>query len=125
MLMTVREVVRGYWDDEESRDLTAILSHYRPDAELVVPEMGRLQGHEEIRRFYEPSIRRFPSLQVDILQGFESNDGGAFEWRATFVDQGGRTLVLQGVNVVSVDQGRFRSVHVYYDPEPLEQLGRE
>lgn len=115
----VRSIAEKYWRAEENRDLASILAHYHPDAELVVPEIGRLRGHPEIRTFYEPSIHRFPSLKVEILRGFEDAEQGAFEWRATFVDHDGRTVIIRGVNVVATREDKFQSVYVYYDPEPL------
>lgn len=121
---TLQRIAENYWRAEESRDLDAILTHYRPDAELIVPEMGRLSGRGQIKKFYELSIQRFPGLQVDILRGFENGNEGAFEWRATFTDHAGRPMVLQGVNVFTITEGMFHSVHVYYDPAPLaEALG--
>jgi ketosteroid isomerase-like protein len=64
-----REVIEAYWQAEERRDLDGVLDHYAEDAELVVPEMGRLVGHSEIRKFYEESIENFPELRVDIVRG--------------------------------------------------------
>lgn len=111
---TVRQIAERYWRAEESRGMEAILNCYHPDAELVVPEMGRLVGHAEIRRFYEPSIKRFRSLKVEIKRGVEQAEEGVFEWEATFTDNEGKVVVSQGANIVVINDGKFQSVHVYY-----------
>ena len=122
MATNVRSIVEEYWRAEETRDLGLILAHYNSDAELMVPGMGWLKGHDEIKAFYEPSILRFPSLKVDILRGFENPDQGcgAFEWRATFVDHDGGVMVQQGVNVVTTGGGKLKEMHVYYDTASSE-----
>lgn len=121
-MQTVRNIAKQYWEAEESRDVNSILAYYHPNAELVAPEVGRLRGHTEIKTFYEASIRRFPSLEVEILRGFEQADQGAFEWRATFVDHEDRVVILKGVNIIVTREGKFKSVDVYYDPEPLRAV---
>ena len=117
--MEIRKIVEEYWHDEESRKLDRILDHYHLWATLTVPELGRLEKHEGIRGFYEASIRRFPRLQVEILEGIEDANKGAFEWKATFEDHGGSVFILVGVNIVVIEDGRFASVRVYYDPKQL------
>lgn len=118
-MRTVRSIAERYWEAEETRDVAEILSYYHPDAELVAPELGRLCGHHEIKTFYEASIRRFPTLKVEILKGFEDTEQGAFEWRAVFADHEGNTVILKGVNIIATWEDKFKCVHVYYDPEPL------
>jgi len=118
---TPASVVRSYWTAEENRDIDAVLGHYQPDAELVVPELGRLVGHEEIRRFYAASVDRFPRLKVAIDSELTSGDRGVFEWSSEFTDHAGRRWPSNGVNVIRVSDGKFASVHVYYDPAPLAE----
>ncbi|PSR19932.1 MAG: hypothetical protein C7B45_17475 [Sulfobacillus acidophilus] len=119
----IQDIAEQYWRAEETRDVAAILDYYHADGELIVPEMGKLRGHSEIKLFYEASINRFPSLQVEILSGFEVGERGAFEWRARFLDHEGRQWNLQGVNVVTVRDNRFEKVHVYYDSALLDESG--
>ncbi len=120
--MTPRQVVENYWRIECTRDVDAILGCYDPDAELLVPGLGRLVGHDEIRRFYQASVDRFPGLEVRIVDAVESGDRGAFEWRSVFRDHEGATWRLEGVNVIRISGERLGTVHVYYDPGALEAL---
>jgi ketosteroid isomerase-like protein len=119
MIMTPRTVVETYWNIECKRDVEAILGCYNEDAELVVPGLGRLVGHDQIRRFYQESIERFPVLEVSIVGAVEAADRGAFEWRSRFRDRAGRMFPLGGVNMIRVRGGKLQEVHVYYDPAEI------
>jgi hypothetical protein len=118
--MTPREVAEIYWRIECRREVSAILTCYAPDADLVVPGLGRLVGHDEIRLFYQASVDRFPSLQVDIVGAIELGDVGAFEWQSVFKDHKGARFWSKGANIIRVNGRRFQSVHVYYDPTELD-----
>lgn len=123
--MSPREVVENYWKVECTRDVDAILACYDPQARLLVPGLGSLSGHEEIRRFYGGSVDRFPVLQVEIVGAFEEGDRGAFEWRSVFKDAAGATFRLKGVNVIRVRGDRLLEVSVYYDQAELDAPAEE
>jgi ketosteroid isomerase-like protein len=114
-------VVRSYWDAEQRRDIDAVLGHYHQDAVLVVPDLGRLVGHDQIKTFYAASIGRFPKLTVTIESELAEGQRGAFEWSSVFTDHAGRKWNSSGVNIIRVSDGKFASVHVYYDPAPLAE----
>ena len=114
MPQTPREVAESYWRAECSRDIDTVLSHFHEDAEFR-PAGQILRGHAEIRTFYEDSCARFPGLENTIVHGIESGSEGAFEWDAVLVDRDGGRLRLTGVNVVRVEDGKFRWVHAYFD----------
>ncbi len=119
--MTPRTVAETYWNIECTRDVGAILNCYNADAELVVPELGRLVGHDQIRQFYQSSVERFPVLEVKIVDGAEAGDTGAFEWASQFRDHDGKPYPLTGINMIHVRDGKFQSVHVYYDPTAIAE----
>ncbi len=98
------------------RDLAAILEHYAEDAELLVPGLGSLVGHEGIRKFYEPSIEQYPELVVEIGRSLEDGPVGAIEWSSVHTDVHGKTYPCLGVSFIEVGDGKFKTVHVYYDP---------
>lgn len=123
--MTPKDVAENYWRLECTRDLSAILSCYEHDAELIVPGLGRLVGHEQIGRFYQASIDRFPGLHVDLVNSFTDGNKGAFEWRSVFTDHEGHTFRSKGSNFIRVLGERFLSVHVYFDPTDLQTSNTE
>ncbi|WP_414040740.1 nuclear transport factor 2 family protein [Acidithiobacillus sp. M4-SHS-6] len=117
--MTPRTVIENYWNTECARNIEAILGCYTEDAELLVPGFGQLVGHDQIRRFYQESIDRFPVLEVRIVGAVENGDQGAFEWRSRFRDHEGREFPLGGVNLIRIRDGKLQKVHVYYDPAEI------
>ncbi len=109
-----REVAESYWRAECTRDTDAVLSHYWPDAEFRSPSQ-RYLGHAQIRSYYDESAARFPGLDVTIVRDLVVGNVGALEWTARLTDADGRTVAVDGVNLVEVRDGRFVSVHSYFD----------
>jgi hypothetical protein len=114
MSQSPREVAESYWRAECARDLAAIMAHFHPDAEFR-PAGAVLRGHDEIRTFYEDSIARFPGLECRIVHEVRNGDEASLEWEAVLVDLAGVRNPLVGVNIVRVEDGRFRSVRAYFD----------
>lgn len=118
MEKTPRAVAESYWRVECDRDVEAVLAHYHEDA-VMHPPGQILRGHDEIRTFYEDSVRRFPGLEVTILHEISVGDEAALEWDAVLIDHAGVRHPLKGVNIIKVEDGRFRYVHAYFDPSVL------
>ena len=78
-----------------------------------------LHGHAEIRTFYEDSIGRFPILEVAIVHEVRQGNEAALEWEAAVTDHSGRRYPFTGVNIIRVEDGKFRWVHAYFDLSTL------
>ena len=116
--LSPREVAESYWRVECERDLQKILAHYHEDA-VMQPPGQILHGHAEIRTFYEDSIRRFPILEVAIVHEVRQGNEAALEWEAAVTDHSGRRYPFTGVNIIRVEDGKFRWVHAYFDLSTL------
>jgi len=114
-----RAVAEAYWRDESARDIDAVMTHYHADAEFVEPGGRRRVGHDDIRAYYEASAAAYPGLWVEILAELVIGDRGALEWRAELMDHGGTRIPARGVNIVEVRDGRFTSVHSYFDTRAI------
>ncbi len=110
-----REVAQAYWRDEGARDVEAVMSHYHEDAVFREPAGRVRHGRAEIRQYYEASCAAYPGLRVRIVDEIIRGDRGAFEWVAELTDHEGRAYRASGVNLVAVRDGRFASVHSYFD----------
>lgn len=117
---TPRDVAESYWRAECTRDVDAILSHYHKDAVFNVAGT-HLVGHDEIATFYISSGQQYPGLKLDILHEVSDGNQGALEWRAELTDPNGETVILNGVNIIKVDGGKFREVRAYFDPSAFNE----
>lgn len=115
---TPREVAQSYWATEIERDVEKVLAHYHPNA-VFMPNGVELVGHDQIRTFYEDSCRRFPKLEVEIVRDMRIGDRGVLEWSAAVTDHDGTRYPFVGVNVVTIEAGRYREVRAYFDTSGL------
>jgi len=115
---SARAVAESYWAVEIERNVDKVLAHYQPDAVFILNGQ-KLTGHAEIRTFYAESCRKYPMLEVAIVR--ESGDAKtvALEWSAAVTDHSGRRVPFVGVNLVKVENGRFREVRAYFDTATL------
>jgi len=118
MVPTPRDIATSYWAAECARDIPAILSHYHSDA-IFCPPGQILVGHKEIETFYESSGADFPGLSVQILHEFTLGNEAALEWKAELVSTANKSYTILGVNIIKVRDGKFESVHAYFDPTVL------
>ncbi len=117
-MKTPREIAESYWKAECARDTKAVLEHYHPDATFCPPGQ-KLVGHDQISTFYDASGEAFPGLKVDILHEVRNGDESCIEWYATLTDKQGNVFNIPGVNVIKIRDGKFESVHAYFDPTVL------
>jgi ketosteroid isomerase-like protein len=110
-----REVAESYWRAEEARDVEAVLAHFHEDA-VFHPVTGPLEGHDEIRTFYDGMGDTFPGLEVTITREISSGHEAALEWEAVLTDHEGNRFPIRGVNIVRVREGKFEHVRAYFDP---------
>jgi ketosteroid isomerase-like protein len=116
---TPREVAESYWRAEAERDVAKVGLHYHSDA-VFHPPGERLVGWSEIARWYEATYRQFQGVRVDIVHEISNGPEASFEWQATLTDAAGKVYTPVGVNIVRVEDGRFREVRAYFDPSILD-----
>ncbi|MEV5968094.1 SDR family oxidoreductase [Kribbella sp. NPDC051952] len=122
-MSSVEDIARRYWQAEESRDIDRILAFFTPDARWRGPGVD-LQGHAQIRTFYERSAAEFPGLSVRVGRAYGDADEAAIEWSAVFTDAGGTTYDLKGVNIMRVEDDRIASLTTHNDPSGLSRAPR-
>lgn len=113
-MATAREIAESYWRAECARDIPGILSHYQPDARFQAPGWD-LNGHDEIRRYYESSAEGFPGLELEVGSDVTDGSRSAIQWRAVLIDHDGTRHSLDGINLISIKDGKFADVQVYFD----------
>lgn len=115
-MTSARDVAESYWAAECRRDMAAVMDHYLPDS-TYQDGGGLLVGSDNIRSFYEGSMRDFPGLTVEILREFvESADTSAFEVHAELTDPAGQRFVIEGLIAITVADGKMKTIRCYEDP---------
>jgi len=115
---TPRQVAESYWRVESERDIEKVGQHYHPDA-VFMPPGENLVGWHNIKKWYEESFRRFPGLEVEIVHEISQGSEAALEWKAVLTNVTGVRHALVGVNIVRVENGKYREVRAYFDPASL------
>jgi uncharacterized protein (TIGR02246 family) len=120
-MSTITELQASAWEAECRHDLDGLLEHFHPDATFHQSDGDQYHGHAAIRAMTEDFYREFPGCQVEILREYgDGTTSAAIEFRATLTDPEGKVSVLQGVQLVEVEDGKFKSVRGYEEkPVPV------
>lgn len=114
-----RDLQTSAWDAECRHDLDGLLGHFLPDATFYAYGQPPQQGHAAIRTLTEDFYRAFPELSIDVLGEWTNGDSAAaFEFRAHLTDPDGKRFTLQGVILVEIAEGKFKTVR-YYEEAPV------
>lgn len=122
----IRCLAETYWVREMANDVEGVVACYRSDALLTLPDGTEHRGAEAIRGFYERGAADYPRRVVRITDQIDGVDGRAvLLWEAELNDPEGRRFLLQGMNVVRVEGGRFAELKAAYPaPRPADALTR-
>jgi methylmalonyl-CoA/ethylmalonyl-CoA epimerase len=119
-LTTATDRVVAYWVDECRRDLDRLLTHFSEDAEVITPD-GRYAGKSAIVELYQASFDAYPGLEVDVTARFAGRGTHAFEYRATLTDTQSDRWLVEGVNVMTLENGLIASLRSYEDAPRRER----
>lgn len=116
-----RDLQASVWDAECRHDMDALLSYFHSDATFHASGKPVMKGHDGIREMTADFFRAFPELEVDILNEWGDGETSAvIEFRARMKDPEGNRFALQGVNVVQIKDGKFKTVRSYEEaPAPV------
>ena len=131
---TAAEVARSYLEAVGRQERDAQVRFYAPGA------VGRIYGvmdsasMEEMRGFFAQLYDAFPDFSLEVLDVVGEADRAAARWRVrgTFNGSGtfmglrptGRAVELEGVDMISVREGKIERVDAYMDGMTMaRQLG--
>jgi uncharacterized protein (TIGR02246 family) len=116
--MDPRTLAERYFAAEAARDIPAVLDCFASGA--VLEAGGQTwRGRDEIRRRYVAMAVEFPGLRVTVTDAVVDGDRGAVAWDAVLVGPDGREFPVDGVNLLTVADGRITRMRSYYDPSSL------
>ena len=116
----LRERIVGYVDAVNARDPRAIADRFTEDAVHADPVSNPPNlGRTAIIAFFESGIAASDGWTFEARAVHTCGDHVAIDF-AIAVEGGGTTMTIDGIEVFAVDDdGRFRSVHAYWDDADL------
>ncbi len=116
----LRERIVGYVEAINARDPRAIAERFTEDAVHADPVSNPPNlGRAAITTFFENGIAASDAWTFEARAVHSCGDHVAIDF-AIAVESGGTTMHIDGIEVFAVDDdGRFRSVHAYWDDADL------
>ena len=108
----------AYWKDECTRDLAKLLAHFTADAEVVTPD-GSYRGHDAVAALYQKSFDAFPGLTVEVTAVYAGRDAQCVQFRAVLFDHQDKGWMVEGVNVMRLEDGRIAYLRSFEDTPRL------
>jgi hypothetical protein len=104
----------AYFADECSRNLDKLLRHFTDDAEVVTPD-GVYRGRDAVAAVYRKSFDTYPGLTVEVKAGFAGRGAHCFEYRAVLSDTANQDWLIEGINLMKLEDGLISSLRSFED----------
>ena len=118
----VLDLIKGYYALLDDGRLDECDRYFTPDATLKIAHHPEIAGWESIDRIMRAGMSNpiVSSIKHDVRNAWEEEDGVAvFEVHATYSLADGRTVVVPGVVIAEIEDGRFRSHRIAADLSPV------
>jgi hypothetical protein len=112
----------AYWQDECARDLAKLLTHFTADAEVVTPD-GSHRGHDAVAALYRKSFDAYPGLTVEVTAAYAGRDAQCVQFRAVLFDHEDKGWLVEGVNVMRLEDGQISYLRSFEDVPRLLPSG--
>jgi methylmalonyl-CoA/ethylmalonyl-CoA epimerase len=123
-LSTATSRILAYWADECRRDLAALVTHFSKNAEVVTPD-GSVRGHDAIAALYQDSFTTYPLLELDVTACYAGRGTHGFQYRAVLTDAEGIGWLIEGVNVMTLEDGAISYLRSFEDAPRRLPAARE
>jgi hypothetical protein len=116
------QLITGYYELMDAGRLDECEQYFTPDATMKIAHHPEIVGWEAIDRIMRagmsnPIVR---SITHDVKNAWEEDEGVVvFEVHATYSLNDGRTVVVPGVVIGEVEDGRFKRQRIAADLSPV------
>jgi hydroxyacylglutathione hydrolase len=126
-------VARSYFDAAAARDIDAMVAHWAPGGVENMASIGEMSVPDGLRAFFGELFAALPDMKFEVVDVVSARNQAAVRWRAagTFcgaplmgVEPTGARVAIQGVDVLTIEDGLIRRNDVYNDGMDLaRQIG--
>lgn len=100
------------WTGNEPEKL---LEFYAENAFYIDPANPEgIQGHDQLREYFTKLLAANPNWVWEVVEVFPTLRGFTGKWRAV-IPVGRKKIVLYGMDIVEVDDGKITRNEVYFD----------
>jgi uncharacterized protein (TIGR02246 family) len=121
--LKLSETVLSGWNQQ---DVERVVSCYTEDCVYLDPNTrGPVIGRDALRRYLTKLFHQWTMhWSLKEFRSFGEEDGGAFLWHATLTPaSGGKTVDIDGMDLVLLDGDRLKRNEVYFDRMALFSAG--
>ena len=121
--LKLSETVLSAWN---LQDVESVIACYTEDCVYLDPNTrGPVIGRDALRRYLTKLFQQWTMhWSLKEFRSFGDEAGGAFLWHATLTPtSGGRTVDIDGMDLVLLDGDRLKRNEVYFDRMALFQAG--
>jgi predicted ester cyclase len=131
---TTAQVAKAYFGALADRNLDTAASLWKPGCKDHLHGLAELTAPEGIKQYFGAMFDAFPDFDLEILELAASGQNAACRWRltGTFAGPGrfqglaptGHRIVLEGCDMLKVEDGKIVANHAYTNGAELaQQLG--
>ncbi len=116
------QLITGYDELLDTGRLDECERYFTPDATMKIAHHPEIVGWEAIDRIMRAGLSNpiVRSITHDVKNAWEEDDGVVvFEVHATYLLKDGRTVVVPGVVIGEVEDGRFKRQRIAADLSPV------
>jgi predicted ester cyclase len=127
-----KDMVRRRFAELDKGNFGILDELFAPSYKLNLPGFGKPMRLAEAKRFYQMLYGAFPGLRHNIIEQVSADNQVVTRWTARGTHKGvwmgvkptGRRVSFSGINIYTIDGGKFVSSHVNWDLLGiLQQIG--
>lgn len=121
---TPRDVATAMFEALNRHDLDAAMALDHDDVVDDFVAVGVFEGVSEVRSFFAELFAAMPDFALETVGLVSDDEHAVVQWQATGTFTGtpfqgihatGRRIVLRGVDVMRIEQGKLKHNTIYYD----------
>jgi steroid delta-isomerase-like uncharacterized protein len=114
------QFINDWLDAWTAQNPDRLLSFYSDDMEYLDPNTrGELKGRDAFSQYVRKLFSAWPEMKWIAKNIYEHDGGCTVTWRAEITKKDSRILILDGMDLVFIADGKITRNEVYFDRSQL------